>query len=197
MAQLSLLASEMEKSLTMKWTIFDISVVDEIEKSVSSWQYAPAEDSIHTEDDMQRERDCFHCAEAWRNAILIYIIRVFRWKRTEAPPARLAYLSRTTLDHVQCCRRTLGVQKQVLLPVFLAACETRDEFGRKSALDYCTFWAEKYGYNMFTDASNLLAEVWAEQDNSLGNDVWWGSVVDRKEALRVKMDSDKMQFCFG
>lgn len=67
------------------------------------------------------------------------------------------------------------VQKQLLLPVFLAGCETTDEKLRQEAREYCAWWNERTRYGMFDTANTLMEEAWA--DDRAGT--WWGS--DRSE----------------
>ncbi|KAH8196980.1 hypothetical protein TruAng_008839 [Truncatella angustata] len=45
-------------------------------------------------------------------------------------------------------------------------------------------------------ASSLLEDIWQEQDRSPYDDVWWGSVVDKKQDL-YQFPLYPMQFCFG
>jgi hypothetical protein len=76
----------------------------------------------------------------------------------------VGFLERKTLNHVVVCRRTTILQKQLLLPVFLAACEISGETLRDEARSYCTGWNEKTRYDMFLTATILLEEVWTSQD---------------------------------
>ncbi|ERT00199.1 hypothetical protein HMPREF1624_03570 [Sporothrix schenckii ATCC 58251] len=151
--------------------------------------------------------DLYHCAEAWRYALLIYIERVFKWQdrkaaqrradeagddaadgnatRKPAPTADngdlLQFLARRTLNHVTSCRRTTFVQKQLMLPVFLAGAELRDAGLRNDARDYCAWWGTKTRYNMFITARALLEDVWRRRVAAGEDvDVWWGELFDQK-----------------
>ncbi|CAK7203388.1 hypothetical protein SEUCBS139899_006121 [Sporothrix eucalyptigena] len=149
--------------------------------------------------------DLYHCAEAWRYALLIYIERVFKWQNHKWQAERrrrrkeggsddddtseeeeeeekdsaslLQFLARRTLNHVTSCRRTTFVQKQLMLPVFLAGAEIRDMGLRNDARDYCVWWGSKTRYNMFITARALLEEVWRRGESE---DVWWGDIFDQK-----------------
>lgn len=155
--------------------------------------------------------DLYHCAEAWRYALLIYIERVFKWQDRKAARRRadeagedeeggadgakkgdsagsaddntalLQFLARRTLNHITSCRRTTFVQKQLMLPVFLAGAEIRDAGLRNDARDYCVWWGTKTRYNMFITARALLEEVWRRRASAGEDvDVWWGDVFDQK-----------------
>ncbi|CAK7209052.1 hypothetical protein SBRCBS47491_000306 [Sporothrix bragantina] len=154
--------------------------------------------------------DLYHCAEAWRYALLIYIERVFKWQNRKWQAERrrrrkegvrpgsfddddttseeeeeeekdsaslLQFLARRTLNHVTSCRRTTFVQKQLMLPVFLAGAEIRDAGLRNDARNYCVWWGSKTRYNMFVTARALLEEVWRRGESE---DLWWGDVFDQK-----------------
>lgn len=150
--------------------------------------------------------DLYHCAEAWRYALLIYIERVFKWQDRKAAKRRadeagdedenvnhktddghadntalLQFLARRTLNHVTSCRRTTFVQKQLMLPVFLAGAEIRDAGLRNDARDYCVWWGTKTRYNMFITGRALLEDVWRRRAAAGESvDVWWGDVFDQK-----------------
>ncbi|KAH8810619.1 fungal-specific transcription factor domain-containing protein [Xylogone sp. PMI_703] len=193
--QLANLAAENEKASSMCETI-DLALVDEIQTSLINCKNPTLE--IHDdilEEHMQQNRDRWHCIEAWRYGLLVYITRVFRWDRKADPPSRLATYARLVLEHVQACRRTAMVQKQMLLPLFFAGCEIRDSFWRQSIREYCQYWGEICGYDLFRTASSLLEDVWVEQDAPCSNGTWWGSVIGRKQAYQTHIAAK--QFCFG
>jgi len=190
MMQLANLAAENEPaSAPRNMTAFALTdLVDEIEASLNSWQYKPMlgvnDPAADDAEAMQTDRDRYHCCEAWRHGLLIYIQRVFRWRRGQKPPARLAYLARVTIDHVRSCRRTSTVQKQSLLPAFFAGAETTDTDSRQSIRDYCTWWYALYGYQMFETAQSLLEELWTQRDARWNDDtLWWGGIVDARQSM--------------
>ncbi|OKL56438.1 hypothetical protein UA08_08160 [Talaromyces atroroseus] len=196
--QLANLAEENEKALSMRWTRFDLTLVDEIQNSITNWKNSnPDIDEDLSEEAMHQQRDRWHCTEAWRYGLLIYITRVFRWNRETSVPKKLATYARFILEHVQCCRRTSIVQKQAFLPLFFAGCETKDGFSRQSIRDYCQYWDIASGYNLFSSAASLLEEVWMGQDGLHGDRAWWGSVIDKRQELRSSFGEAPMQFCFG
>lgn len=171
----------------------------ESSSSSSSPSYAAAlEHGYGVEEVAHYREDLHHCTEAWRYALLTYITRVFEWPRdvrdgghptepARPPPPILGFLARRTLDHVAACRASSTLQKQLLLPVFLAGCETADERLRGTARAYCRWWGERTRYDMFLTAHALLEEVWRARGRGRatggGDDnprAWWGSVIDEK-----------------
>ncbi|KAE9367713.1 hypothetical protein N431DRAFT_416495 [Stipitochalara longipes BDJ] len=195
--QLASLAEENEKASSMRWTRFDLTLVDEIQASIISWENPGLDfDDDVSEEQMQQQRDRWNCTEAWRYGLLIYITRVFRWDRKSSPPSKLALYARLILEHVHSCRRTAIIQKQAFLPLFFASCETKDQFSRQSVQDYCQYWGGVCGYDLFRSAAALLEDVWREQDGLGGGQTWWGSVVDEKQRPYLSY-AEPMQFCFG
>lgn len=194
------LAHQSEIASSMKWLSFSSVPIVEIETKLVQWKNdheAPfvrgaeeeedAEDqagisSAEAEEQLHRQQDRFHCAETWRCALLLYLERVFksdgnRDSRTNKT-RRLAVskMARMIINHIQCCRRSSQTQKQLLLPIFLAGCETADAEMREFVKGYCTYWGERSRYSMFHSAPVLLDEIWATQQ-------WWGVVIDSKSRL--------------
>lgn len=212
MIRLGSFAREFELAANMTCVQFNMAPVLAVEQTIREWsdpqydvslaQYAPdgplgANESSDGEgpdlgDLMHYKEDLHHCAEAWRYALLLYIERVFKWQRDQPRSPILPLLARRVLNHMSCCRRTSMVQKQLLLPVFLAGCETEDENLREEARMYCTWWGEKTRYDMFITAIGLLEEVWANTDPL----AWWGSIMDRKSAANANSSSPR-QYLFG
>lgn len=212
MIRLGSFAREFELSATMTCVQFNMAPVLAVEQTIREWsdsqydvsiaQYTPG-GSIDTGLDadgkrldfgdlMHYKEDIHHCAEAWRYVLLLYIERVFKWQRDQPTTPILHLLARRVLNHTSSCRRTSMVQKQLLLPVFLAGCETNDEDLREEARLYCSWWGEKTRYDMFLTAIGLLEEVWANPDPL----AWWGSVMDRKSAAKANGTSPR-QYLFG
>lgn len=211
LVHLAELAKQREIAACMTWLSFDLSPVNKIEHDIQHWRsnlfgdaYSPNFDAIvemepeeidsatETEEQLHSQQDRYHCVEAWRYALLIYIERVFRWDRQCPRPLKLKWLVRKTLDHVRCCRRTSQTQKQLLLPVFLAGSETTDEEMRRFTRKYCDWWANRSRYHMFNSVSSLLEEIW-EAD---GENTWWGSVIDGKTKHGGAGEA-AIQFLFG
>ena len=172
-------------------------LVAEIETSIRGYTY-PGGGIDYEMDDMEAmhiRRDRYHCCEGFRYTLLIYIVRIFRIQRgddSQVTRSRIAFLSRVCLDHISSCRSTSLIQKQLLFPVFLAGCETRNIAHREFAEEYCRRWFRKFGYQMYTTVLDVMEVVWAEQD--AGNeDFWWGAELDR----RMAREGDHVQFCFG
>lgn len=205
MIRLGAYARELELASTMTCVTFDMEPVLAVEKGIREWS-DPKHYDIHPQhiprdllgDDGDPgalehfKEDLHHCVEAWRYGLLIYIERVFKWKMDGAVSSTLGFLARKTLNHVSSCRRSTMLQKQLLLPVFLAGCETKDEHLRQEARSYCTWWNEKTRYDMFLTATALLEEVWANQDPRC----WWGSVIDQKTQFSNSGRTER-QYLFG
>jgi len=203
MIRLGSYAREFELAANMTCVRFDMKPVLQVEKEIRDWhdtRYGGTTDvsTSGTARDCEEEasahykEDQYHCAEAWRYGLLIYISRVFKWQRDEPAPAMIDFLARKTLNHVSSCRNTSMLQKQVLLPVFLAGCETTDEHLRQVARTYCSQWNERTRYDMFLTAHGLLEEVWSRDDPL----AWWGSIIDQKG--RASMGKgDPRQYLFG
>ncbi|KAF4614307.1 hypothetical protein G7Y89_g15431 [Cudoniella acicularis] len=183
MCKLAKLAMQYERAQGMEYLLFDTTGVDEVEEVLRQWPTkAPRYDSNLAEEVLETERDRYHCEEAWRNAVLLYIERVFRWKREEPVQGTVRYLSRLVLDHARSIRQVANhpIQKQVLLPVFLAAAEMRSHEYREFARSYCEWWNRSCGWKMFKDVYSYLQEIWDEGDSSNGTEVWWATIIDRR-----------------
>ena len=181
MTRLARTAAKFEATQFFAWARFDDSPVDELERCLKSWSnpYGNTCHNIKIEEDPQVTRDSFHCVEAWRHALLIYILQVFRRDQREDNAKTTAYFARLILDHTRCIRRSSVTQKQVLLPVFLAGSEVLDVSSRKEICDYCSFWAEANGYYMFQNVADLLGSVWKDRKQHAEQPYWWGMTVDR------------------
>ncbi|OJJ01287.1 hypothetical protein ASPVEDRAFT_82811 [Aspergillus versicolor CBS 583.65] len=206
------LAHQFEISLSMKWLSFSTVPIVEIESRLVQWknddrdvafagdgadqeedeEYRPGISRVETEEQLHAQQDRFHCAETWRCALLLYLERVFKGDRGRDSRAHtrrhlaLNRLARKIINHSQCCRRTSQTQKQLLLPIFLAGCETADAEMREFVKGYCTYWGERSRYNMFNSASVLLEEIWSTQQ-------WWGAVIDSKS----RSSSTEAELLFG
>ncbi|KAK7226584.1 hypothetical protein V2G26_014587 [Clonostachys chloroleuca] len=171
------------------------AAIADVEKSLEDWFHTPAVNGSWDEEGVHRDLDAMHCSEAWRNGILLYIFRVFRWNPGDSVPLHVLYRARTVVDHVVSCRDGDMISRQALLPLFLAGCELRDGSKRKKIVNLCKDWDERTRYHMFRATIPLLEEVWAAQAERGFNNVWWGQVVDRRH-----LSEDypiKMRLCFG
>lgn len=194
------LAKQKELASSMEWLMFNMTPIESIERKVIEWknemtlQVVEYDREAEEEDEKQLhdQQDRYHCAEAWRYSLLIYIERVFKWDRKQRRPFSIARFARTTLDHVRSCRQTSQTQKQLLLPVFLAGSETTDADMRRFVKGYCKHWAEKSRYNMFDSASLLLDEIWMASPSQ-----WWGAFIDDKTTASKGPLETVTQFLFG
>jgi hypothetical protein len=141
MIKLAKLAAQNEKAEEMEWLVFDTFPVDEVEDLLRELPSSlPDYDSTEDEETLNLGSDRYHCDEAWRCALLLYITRVFRWKRDGPIPGTAGYLARVILDHARNIRRSVTFQKQLLLPVFLAGAEVRRQENRDFVREYCQYW---------------------------------------------------------
>lgn len=197
--RLARLSAEKRKSSSMQYVKFDDAVTLDIEKALGSWQHVSPPAADQDESSMHRDLDSMHCAEAWRNGLLLYLYRVLQWEPGSSVPVRVARLARVTADHVFACRDGSSlVAKQALLPLFFAGCELRDESTRGKILRLCSLWDEVTRYHMFNSTVPLLKEVWADQEQRGFENVWWGQVVDRLHANKEPRSHPlQMRVCFG
>ncbi|KIW11300.1 hypothetical protein PV08_10600 [Exophiala spinifera] len=177
MAKLAKLASIYEKTQQMEWTIFDRTPVDQVITEVKDFvnkEDATLIDIGLAEDDIDAQRDRFHCIEAWRHAILLYTCRVFDRPQESMGLRVISHLTRVILDHVRCISRRSFIQKQVLLPVFLAGSEVSDEQDRAFIREYCKHWSAAARFYMFESTRFLLEDIWGDWDSSTRGSYWWG-----------------------
>lgn len=187
MARLANLASIHERTKQMEWTIFDRTPVDQIIADVQ--RFVNKEDVVLGEtrplqDDPHARRDRFHCIEAWRNAILLYTCRVFSRKQDATDLWTITHLARVILDHARCISRRSFIQKQVLLPVFLAGSEIEDEDDRSFIRNYCRHWSVTARFHMFETTRVLLEDIWKDMKSSTRDKYWWGTKVESNNARR-------------
>lgn len=203
MVRLGSYAREFELAATMVCVKFDMAPVLEVETAIRAWKDQTYGDIYELSSaqglpdgyswaNMMHHEDLHHCAEAWRYALLLYINRVFKWERGTPPSPSLPFLARKALSHVISCRRDSMVQKQLLLPVFLAGCETADAHLRQEAKRYCAWWSSKTRYDMFSTTMELLEELWSDDRET----AWWGSLIDEKSRSGNKQ-SEGRQYLFG
>ncbi|KAK8122944.1 hypothetical protein PG984_011614 [Apiospora sp. TS-2023a] len=197
--RLARLSGEKRMSNSMRYVKFDDTIISDIERSLESWQHVSPPTADQDEGAMHQDLDSMHCAEAWRNGLLLYVYRVFKWEPGSRVPVQVARRARVTADHVFACRDGNSlVAKQALLPLFFAGCELRDESTRRKILRLCSVWDEVTRYHMFNSTVPLLKEVWSDQEQRGIENVWWGQVVDRLHANKESHSHTlKMRLCFG
>ncbi|KAK8075406.1 fungal-specific transcription factor domain-containing protein [Apiospora hydei] len=196
---LARLSAEKRKSSLMQHVNFDDTVISQIEESLGFWQHVSPPAADQDESSMHQDMDSMHCSEAWRNGLLLYVYRVFRWEPGHSIPVRVMRLARATADQIFACREDNSlVAKQALLPLFFAGCELRDESTRRKILRLCSLWDEVTRYHMINSTVPLLKEVWADQEERGFHNVWWGQVVDRMHAAEESCGAVlQMRLCFG
>ncbi|KAK3046696.1 hypothetical protein LTR09_011843 [Extremus antarcticus] len=180
MARLSKLASVFETVINMEHTSFNTEAVDQIMLGVRAWanpENASLDEVEQTDCDTDLRRNKYHCIEAWRHSIVLYCYRVFFRPSSTAQLRSIAHLARVILDHVRCIPQTEVMQKQTLLPVFLAAAEAGDESTRSFARQYCSHWSVTARYHMFATVESLLEDIWADWNAATKHSYWWGTKV--------------------
>ncbi|KAK4865451.1 hypothetical protein LT330_009239 [Penicillium expansum] len=196
--ELAELAKQCEIALSMKWLTFDMTPIKRIENELIGWKNdadspLSGNNSKLTEEDaikqLDEQQDRYHCAEAWRHALLLYLEYIFKCDRKRRSIS-VNRLVRKTIDHIRCCRRTSQTQKQLLIPVFLAGSETSDEDMRHFVKEYCAYWGEKSRYSMFNSVPVLFDEIWASGK-------WWGAVIDSKTRPSSGHGQGTTQLLFG
>lgn len=224
LVRLAEMARQKEMAESMEFLTFDMTAVLNVERQLLNWKNslevdvgsvqidddilnsleedAEGQDAVSSkdkdEDEYCRQRDDYNCIEAWRYALLLYIQRVFRWNRqSHRRPSAILPLTCKVLEHSRNCHKTSQVQKQLLLPMFLAGAESRDEAMRNTVREYCLYWGARSRYGMFYSVSSLLAEYWEHQLSTNASPVWWGSFLDLKSRPAKAGDAAPMQFLFG
>lgn len=177
MAQLAKLASIYELTTHMEWTSFNRFPVDAVIEEVKAYhneEDVATGDFGHLDEDPDVRRNRFHCVEAWRHSIILYACRVFTPKQDGNGTRLITHLARVILDHVRCIPNSDILQKQVLLPVFLAASEVGDARNRAFVREWCKYWSITSRFYMFETAANLLEVIWKDWDTSTRDVYWWG-----------------------
>ena len=197
MAKLSRQAAMYEAEQRFDTIHFDYTPVKELESRLRHWRnpFDVLSEKVDNQEDPQSTRDFFHCIEAWRYALLLYILQVFGRGKESQPQSSNAYLCRLILDNTRCVRRSSTVQKQVLLPIFLAGTEAVDGTTRREVRDYCNFWSVTNGYNMFQNVGDLLERVWLDRKQYGEGGYWWGWTVDQH--AQMAPGSMKVQYLLG
>ncbi|KPI44183.1 uncharacterized protein AB675_6388 [Cyphellophora attinorum] len=220
MARLTRLAATYEKVLDMEWASFDHTPVRQLIDELCRWKN-PEDLDIATmtlptspppsganaggsdepdhgsmdhnnSDDPDVQINNMYCAD---DGACIRTEHEMRIQRLRLRTIRI--LSRKIMDCIGCIGDAAIVQKQALLPIFLAGAEIvplpgvgpADPVGlhikRNFVRAYCKRWTEMARYNMFASVSTLLERVWADADSAVASatpnespeDSWWGCYV--------------------
>ncbi|KAI1623349.1 fungal-specific transcription factor domain-containing protein [Exophiala viscosa] len=183
MARLADLAVIYEKITHLQWAIFDRHPVDAIFEEVKCYvnhEDVNLENLGRPGDNLNDRRDRFHCIEAWRHAVLLYICRVFTPEQDSYQIRLIDHLSRSILDHARCITEHKVIQKQLLLPIFLAGSEFGDHCSRSFIRRYCTHWSNTSRFYMFETVAMLLESIWDDWDISTRDVYWWGKSIGRQ-----------------
>jgi hypothetical protein len=180
MFKLAKLSSIYEKTKSMEWTIFNTIPVDMVAEEVKAFRNIERI-SLHELDDFRDDPNIRHnrylCVEAWRHTILLFICRVFGHVQTAQDLRKIDYHSRLILDHTRCIPESDFTQKQLLLPIFLAAAEVGDERNRSFARHYCYHWNNVSRFGHFGSAVELLELIWSDWDENTRDSYWWGTKI--------------------
>jgi hypothetical protein len=188
MARLAKLAAIYEKTTMMEWTIFNDLPVQMVVEEVRGFNNVEAVgfsdlDNLEGEPDTRRNR--FHCIEAWRHAIMLFVARAFCQKQDVFGIRKITHLARIILDSVRCIPQTEFFQKQLLLPVFLAGSEAESEIDRAFVRQYIQHWNETSRFEHFGSAGELLEDVWKDWDASTRDVYWWGVKIGHQSTNRT------------
>lgn len=190
MARLAKLASIYEKVSALEWTSFNMLPVDSIIEDVKNWKNTDEICSMDVDEleDMDAKRDRFHCIEAWRHAVVLYALRVFTRKQDHRSLQSINHIKRVILDHIRCIKEDMIIQKQILIPLFLAAAETGDAKDRAFVQQYCKHWSSKSRYSMFENTEVIIKCVWADWHAATRDTYWWGVKVRSGSPLKSRRE---------
>ena len=180
MGRLAQLSATFEKTLRQERVVFNRLPVDSIVQEVKTFinkNDATFHDLEVIDEDLTARRDRYHCVEAWRSSILLYVCRVFTREQNDHGIRLIEYLARITLDHIRCIPQQSVLQKQVLLPIFLAASEADDENDRWFVRQYCRYWSITSRFHMYETTGALLEHIWEDWNPSTKAVFWWGAKV--------------------
>ena len=188
MARLAGMASMYQKAARMGWAAFDdITFRPEISKIRDVVKAERPFLCDRTSDDQRPDwhQNRYHCVEAWRKAILLYTYRIFDRQNDADTPSTIFNLAHGTIDHIRLIARSDEIQKQVLLPVFLAGAEMRTERNRDFVRHYCEYWNKNSESGHFWSAMQLLEVVWRLIDAASGTNLCWADRVTPRDWLSV------------
>ncbi|KAE8323530.1 hypothetical protein BDV39DRAFT_195755 [Aspergillus sergii] len=161
-----------------------------------SWHRVSPVTGLQDEESMQQDVDNMQFAEAWRNGLLLYLYRVFRWVPGCGIPVHILYRARAIMDHVFACRDECMISRQALLPLFFAGCELQEPMSHKRILNLCSSWNDRTRYHMFSTTIPLLEAVKAEQRTKGFEKVWLGQIIDRQHSSDSHFPLH-VRICFG
>ncbi|KAI2727352.1 transcriptional regulator family: Fungal Specific TF [Penicillium roqueforti] len=197
MARLAKLACIYQRTIQMEWTIFNFRPVRTIIAEVKGYvnkEKVEWDELNDLSEDFNLRRNRYYCIEAWRHAILLYIYHVFTKKPDDRELRMIDYFSRVILDCVRCMPCSDTTQKQVLLPVFLAAAEVGDENTRSMVREYCNHWRDVSRIYHFETASSLLDSIWKDWDPSTRSSYWWGLKVGPQDWMTGDVKGQSLVF---
>jgi len=113
--------------------------------------------------------------DCWRLCLLLYCARVLHRDHDQGLSHTLATDILLVLQKIP---QNSALEKQILLPVILAACEMEVGYYRAVVIEYIERWKRHTGIWIFDSALELIAAVWAAMDAG-DQTVWWCDVVPR------------------
>jgi hypothetical protein len=184
MVKIAKLVTQHQMAERNEWLSFDMTPVEEVEGVLRDFVIIPPSyDSNVSEEELNMALDRYHCDEAWRNGLILYITRVFRWQsRDDDGPSYVGFLARNIINHARSIRKEVTYQKQILIPMFLAGAEARNEEEMDFLRKYCGWWSRSCGFKQFDDVRRYLEEIWREKGLLDMENIWWGTVIERARA---------------
>jgi hypothetical protein len=190
MARLAVLASMYQNAAAMDWTVFDdltfkpeLLKIRESIKTERPFLCSRETGDVNQRPDFHQNR--YHCVEAWRKAILLYTYRIFDREVFANAPAMIANLAHGTIDHVRWIAQSDDIQRQVLIPMFLAGAEMRTKGNRDFVRNYCMHWSALPGFRQFQIVLELLEDIWQQSDLTPGIAFCWANRVSPRDWLSV------------
>ena len=199
MFRLSRLAALYNNAEIKGWTAFDdVSFIPEVHKireavkAERPFTCSPVDDGSDEERRPDFHQNRYHCVEAWRKAILLYTYQIFDRQSDDTTTSTISHLAHMVLDHVRWIAKSDEIQKQILLPIFLAGAEMKTDENRDFVRQYCNMWGRNAECQNFSSAVRLLKDIWRQTDAVPdGRSCWihhigphdWSLVISSKEAI--------------
>jgi hypothetical protein len=183
MIELSRLASLYQKAAATGWSVFDDMTFKPLmggllQRIKSEKVDLEKLDGFHAHQGKKYRHNHYHCIEAWRSAVLLYCHRVFDRQRDESTPSMISQLAHMVIDHVRWIPEDAEIAKQLVIPVFLAGAEMRNETNRGFVRQYCTRWSQTDSFGQFQRTYDELDIIWSRADSAENTSSWWGQQID-------------------
>ncbi|EXJ86315.1 hypothetical protein A1O3_03266 [Capronia epimyces CBS 606.96] len=107
---------------------------------------------------IERGEGWLHLTEAFRHAIALYIIRIFR---VEADEDELSWLIQSVFYHSKLTTPSTGWTDHLLWPLFHAGLEVRDEHRQQWLRDRSVVMQQSGGFRNVETSMKILEQVWS------------------------------------